>query len=240
MGSQCLVPWECVCSLKEDGGLGVKRLDTQNVALLLKLIHRLHHLGDSAWARWVASQVQLADLSGSMAGAHWSDLRQLLPAYRKMTTVTIGDGKSTDFWQDTWLLDAPLADCLPALFSHRAGNATTVHDVVSAGLRTPQATTELEELRQLLLCVNLSSTPDERHCSFKDAGHRLWSGLIYRASMRGDQTCASHAFVWGNFAPPRVKFYGCMASRQGSNPMQGQPQAETHPSRRRLRHMRGC
>ena len=51
-GAQCLIAWENVYELKEDGGLGgVKRLETQNAALLLKLIHRLHHPGYSAWAR---------------------------------------------------------------------------------------------------------------------------------------------------------------------------------------------
>jgi hypothetical protein len=37
-GAQCLVACENVCKPKEDGGLGIKRLDTQNASLLLKLI----------------------------------------------------------------------------------------------------------------------------------------------------------------------------------------------------------
>lgn len=47
-GAQCLVAWEKVCQPKEEGGLGVKRLDTQNACLLLKLIHRLHYSEGSA------------------------------------------------------------------------------------------------------------------------------------------------------------------------------------------------
>lgn len=69
-GAQCLVAWEQVCELKEDGGLGVKRLEIQNAALLLKLIHRLHHPGSSAWARWVSTQTTLHDLGGNLARAH--------------------------------------------------------------------------------------------------------------------------------------------------------------------------
>jgi hypothetical protein len=49
-GAQCLMAWENVCKPKEDGGLGIKRLDTQNASLLLKLIHRLHLSEGSAWA----------------------------------------------------------------------------------------------------------------------------------------------------------------------------------------------
>ncbi|XP_066320412.1 uncharacterized protein [Miscanthus floridulus] len=95
--AQCLIAWENVCALKEDGGLGVKRLETQNAALLLKLIHRLHHPGSSAWERWATSQTALSDQSGCLARAHWTALRQLLPAYQKMMTVRVGDGSSTDF-----------------------------------------------------------------------------------------------------------------------------------------------
>jgi hypothetical protein len=47
--AQCLVAWEQVCRTKEDGGLGIKWLDTQNASLLLKLINRLHHSEGSAW-----------------------------------------------------------------------------------------------------------------------------------------------------------------------------------------------
>jgi hypothetical protein len=40
-GARCLIAWENVCQAKEDGGLGIKRIDTQNACLLLKLLHRV-------------------------------------------------------------------------------------------------------------------------------------------------------------------------------------------------------
>lgn len=49
-GAKCLVAWETVCQAREDGGLGIKRLDTQNACLLLKLIQHLHHPLDSTGA----------------------------------------------------------------------------------------------------------------------------------------------------------------------------------------------
>lgn len=41
-GSKCLVNWEIAQKPKAEGGLGVRDLATQNAALLLKLLHRLH------------------------------------------------------------------------------------------------------------------------------------------------------------------------------------------------------
>ena len=52
-GAQCLVAWELVCRGKEEGGLGVRDLATQNYAFLLKILHRLHSIPLSRWAAWV-------------------------------------------------------------------------------------------------------------------------------------------------------------------------------------------
>lgn len=76
-----------------------------------------------------------------------------------------------------------------------------------------QATEELEHLSLLLIDVELSERPDERRCCFETPDHRLWSGLIYKASMRGDQTCPSFDFVWRSFAPPRIKFFGWVLTK---------------------------
>ena len=89
-------------------------------------------------------------------GTHWAALRDLLPAYQHITKVSIGDGRSADYWRD-WLVDAPLADLLPALYSHYVARATTVRDVVRVNLRdlfqlrlTPQASVELDQLSEML------------------------------------------------------------------------------------------
>jgi hypothetical protein len=96
-GAQCLVAWEKVCTERRDGGLGVKRLDTQNSCLLLKLIHRLHHPAQSSWAQWAGQRVSLADLQGEVWGEHWTALRSLLPAYQAFTTADVGNRHSTSF-----------------------------------------------------------------------------------------------------------------------------------------------
>lgn len=180
-GAQCLVAWDNVCRAKEDGGLGIKQLDTQNACLLMKLLHRLHHPADSAWAHWIGAHVHLPDLGGDMARAHWTALRDLLPAYQCITIVSVGDSRDTSFWDDTWLLDVPLADKMPALHSHFTARATSVRDVLGAGLRnllhrrlTAQATEELEHLEVLLQDIDLIESPDQRSSFFEDGdSHRL-------------------------------------------------------------------
>jgi len=99
---------------------------------------------------------------------------------------------------------------MPAIFSHYNGRAAFVCDVVTTGIRnllqrrlTAQASAELLQLEELLLDVSLDESHDQRVSFFQDDNRRLMSGLIYRASTRGDQPCPAFKFVWRNFAPPR-------------------------------------
>jgi hypothetical protein len=37
--------------------------------------------------------------------------------------------------------------------------------------------------------------------------------VIYQTSTRGEQACPSYSFVWKNFAPPRVKIFGWLLTK---------------------------
>jgi len=40
----------------------------------------------------------MVSLEGDLQGHHWEALRELLPLYRAITTVSIGNGRNTSFW----------------------------------------------------------------------------------------------------------------------------------------------
>jgi len=166
-GAHCLVAWEHVCVPKELGGLGLKNLSVQNQCLLLKLIHRLHHPGASSWARWARQHVCLASLDGEVQGNHWDTLRELLPLYRVITTVRVHNGRSTSFWDDSWLGDEPLSEIHPALHSHATKPHATVAEVLQLGIdqflqsrRTTAATADYTALAPLLATVLPGSGED--------------------------------------------------------------------------------
>jgi hypothetical protein len=93
-----LVAWEKVQTLWQQGGLGINNMGVRNCCLLLKLVHRLHCPANSSWATWVRCHANIASLEGDLVGLHWAALRELLPLYRAVTTVQLGDGRSTSFW----------------------------------------------------------------------------------------------------------------------------------------------
>lgn len=212
--SQPLHPHLTVRQEKEDGGLGIKRLDTQNACLLLKLIHRLHHPQGSAWAAWVRDQTNLDTLQGSLTGTHWGAL-----AYQKISRVNLGNGRNTSFWNDIWLGDKPLSEHLPILYSHFASLKTPVQAVLSTPLRplfqprlSPQTNEELQMLQTMLHNVALSEGEDDRTCFFADSNRKLITGLIYRTSMREDTNWPFISVCLGEFChhptqhpPPKGK-----------------------------------
>jgi hypothetical protein len=212
-GTRCLVTWDHECMPRESGGRGLKNLGVQNQCLLLKLLHRLYHPADSAWARWARRQIDLVTLHGDVDGSHWGSLRRLLPTYRAITTVHIRDGASTSFWEDSWLPDGPLAELLPALYSHVVrAELSVLQDDVEIHLQprlTRAGAAERGKLDELLSNVALSDGDDIQLSPFVNAKGQLKTARLYRTLMSATSLapCPFARFVWKNRAPPRVQFF---------------------------------
>ena len=184
-GARCLVAWEQTCLPKELGGLGIKNLQILNQCLLLKHLHRLHHPGESAWAKWVSSRIDIASLESNCAGAHWKNLQDLLPIYRAITTTIVGNGIRTSFWFDHWLPVGQLSEALPSLFSHTNDQNASVAKVYSRPLRdhfvtrlSHVAAAEFAMLEEIVEEVVLQETPDNWLCPLVSKDGTLRAGPI--------------------------------------------------------------
>jgi hypothetical protein len=217
-GARCLVAWDAVCRPKLEGGLGIKCLSDKNECLEMKLVHRLHTDRDAPWPRWV-----WGDAAGSLpVGHHWGALAKLMPLYRGISAVAVGDGRRTAFWLDTWVGSQPLCDRLPALFSHVVRRDDSVFSVLSGGLRralvprlTARGEQQLCELDDILGAFSLNpGEPDRRsllRCR-KNSG-ALDAAALYRLRTWGGVHAPFHDFVWLNHAPSKVQFFGWLLSR---------------------------
>jgi len=213
-----------------DSGLQSKRtrwsrrpdIGIQNITLLLKLLHRLHCPSSSAWSQWVQERASLATLQGDVHGDHWHTLRQLLPLYQAITSVDIGNGKSTSFWDDVWLGDEALADRYPLVLSHYNFKRATVSEIIGHGIEnymvprvSHSARAELRQLSEELHQVNLTNLPYKRQSMFCNQESKLDSGALYKMlKARGQPSSSDSAtFIWKSFAPPRVQMFMWLLSQ---------------------------
>ncbi|GKA35224.1 hypothetical protein Tco_0721715 [Tanacetum coccineum] len=98
------VAWEIVCLPMDEGGLGVRRLDTFNKALMVSHVWKLLSLKESLWVKWIHAYKLKGrsfwdyPLRGNMSWG-WRKVLQLRPLIRDFIRFSIGDGAySHDVW----------------------------------------------------------------------------------------------------------------------------------------------
>ncbi|GJR25721.1 hypothetical protein Tco_1101953 [Tanacetum coccineum] len=130
------VAWDVVCLPKDEGGLGVRRLDTFNKALMVSHMWNFLSSKESFMALWGArSQTQARNfwelpIHGRLSWG-WRKVLQLRPLIRDYIGFFISDGDKASLWFDNWSTLGPLADFISSHDRHVAGlNASSkVYDV---------------------------------------------------------------------------------------------------------------
>ncbi|GJV97902.1 hypothetical protein Tco_1549479 [Tanacetum coccineum] len=121
------VVWEVVCLLRKEGGLGIRRLEVFNSALMIAHVWKLISLKESLWVKWVheyklkGRSFWEIPLRGNESWG-WMKILQLRPIIRNFIWYDIGDGTATSLWFDKWCELGPLS------------NSISSHDIFKAGL----------------------------------------------------------------------------------------------------------
>ncbi|GJW47654.1 hypothetical protein Tco_0079300 [Tanacetum coccineum] len=135
------VAWEVVCLPKKEGGLGIRRLDHFNKALMVSHIWKLLSLKESLWVKWI-HVYKLRNRSfweipyrGKMSWS-WRNILKLRPLIREFIWSVIGNGSNTSMWFDKWCINSPLCNNISARDIARAGFslASKVRDCIQGGL----------------------------------------------------------------------------------------------------------
>jgi len=93
--------WELVCLPKDEGGLGVLNLQTQNESLLLKNLHKFYNRFDIPWVNLIweryCSSGSLPSSTKLQGSFWWKDILRILDSFKGMAMANIGDGLSCLF-----------------------------------------------------------------------------------------------------------------------------------------------
>ncbi|CAH8258518.1 unnamed protein product [Arabidopsis lyrata] len=132
------ISWELVCTPKESGGLGLRRLVAWNKVLCLKLIWLIFAAAGSLWVSWVRRHLigssSFWDLDARFAGSWiWRNLCKLRPLVRPFIFCEVGSGITCSFWKDNWTSLGPLLDITGETGPRVTG--LPVHAVVSDAIR---------------------------------------------------------------------------------------------------------
>lgn len=102
----CLAKWNMVCKPKDEGGLGVLNLRVQNVALLMKHLHKFYNHADVPWVNliWQAYHPNhsVPHASSPRGSFWWKDCMSPTDIYRSLTSCLAGKGDTTLLWKDIW------------------------------------------------------------------------------------------------------------------------------------------
>ncbi|KAE8776883.1 hypothetical protein D1007_50376 [Hordeum vulgare] len=112
-GGQCKVGWNQICRPKHLGGLGVLNLKYFGAALRLRWLWLAWHKPDRPWVRFSVPCDSKDRSLFSMA-----------------TTITIGDGRSAQFWNDRWLFGECPKVVAPGLYKIATRKNRSVHDAL--------------------------------------------------------------------------------------------------------------
>ena len=128
MNESSMGKWESICTPKEDGGLGVKRLDAFNLSLMGKWCWRMMVDKEELWyrvlkARYGEEGGRLRE-GDSHSSAWWRSLCRIREGvgegvgrwFDSNIRRVVGDGRGTYFWHDTWVGEIPLKNKFSRLF----------------------------------------------------------------------------------------------------------------------------
>ncbi|GJS62440.1 RNA-directed DNA polymerase, eukaryota [Tanacetum coccineum] len=130
------VKWSKVLASKKYGGLGVSSYYAFNRALLFKWVWRFISQDNSLWCRFITSMhgSQLLKLS-PFHSSIWNTIIREINILKSQGVdlishckIRVGNGMSTQFWNDTWVGDTQLRYMFPRIYALEVNKVCTVAD----------------------------------------------------------------------------------------------------------------
>uniref|UniRef100_A0A2N9G8A9 Reverse transcriptase zinc-binding domain-containing protein n=1 Tax=Fagus sylvatica TaxID=28930 RepID=A0A2N9G8A9_FAGSY len=223
-----LVSWDTVCSPIAHGGLGVRKVEVFNRALLGKWLWKFGREETNLW-RWVIVAKYGCEwggwMSGNPRGTHgcslWKGILSRWDIFHHHVKLVAGLGSRTLFWHDHWCGDIPLKVRFPVLFSCSSSQSASVASCLyssndGAG-RSWNITFirdfndwEIEEVLAFFTFIhaNVPTTLDPDSLSWKLRLHGKFDVKSFYHALAGHSAISfPWRAIWRVKAPRRVSFF---------------------------------
>ncbi|KAI8535123.1 hypothetical protein RHMOL_Rhmol10G0150800 [Rhododendron molle] len=232
-----VVRWDEITRKKSNGGLGVKKLAQQNLALLAKWWWRFGKDKEALWVKVIKGKYGLdancwlpyIRVSGSSSRI-WRDIcsldspsSRLVYSIRDSFRAQVNSGDATMFWEHVWLGESALKEDYPRLFS-----LSTQKEVLISTLRTAgswdllfrrdmfgREKQEMENLKARLQLVVLNPLkPDSLQWRWTGDGIFPVKSAYAQWELQNHSSCTLLGSLWKNLAPPKVEIFAWMAVKE--------------------------
>lgn len=203
-GAKCKVNWEIVCRPQEYGGLGV--LNTNKLARALRLRW--------PWYEWKEPTKMWVGMGNPCD-------EEDLNFFYASTTITVGNGAKTPFWDSPWLLGRKPKDIAPLIHEASSWKNWKVREALRENAWIlkirPPTVVSVEHIRQfftlwmLLHEVHLDDQAED-DILWKHTTCGLYSAAsAYEAQFLGMVFSLMDQMIWKVWAPPKVEFFAWLA-----------------------------
>ncbi|KAJ9536733.1 hypothetical protein OSB04_un000118 [Centaurea solstitialis] len=135
---KCKLSWDVVCLPIQSGGLGIRRLNTWNRALVSKHIWDILTNRTSLWVSWIRRfRIHNGSFWTIRSRGNWPwifrKILDLRDSIRMFFRFQVGNGESINAWADTWFSGGPLSMIISYRRFHNSGFGleTSVRDLIT-------------------------------------------------------------------------------------------------------------
>ncbi|RVW22247.1 LINE-1 reverse transcriptase-like [Vitis vinifera] len=229
-GKVHLINWQVVCSPKEEGGLGIRKIDLLNKTLLGKWVWRYAYEKENLWKKAIGVKYgqegcgwRTKEVCGPYGVGLWKEIMKEVDWCWESMDLKVGKGNRVLFWMDKWCGNEALSQSFPQLFTlagHKNAKVCEVWDssLGQGGWNLSLARDfndwEIDQIGEMLnLLKDFKISQEEDLVRWKREGNGVFGAKGAYKSLSGYSIGAfPNRRIWMDKVPTKVSFFAWEAA----------------------------